>query len=229
LTPWGELAFPPFLCICCLIPSRLKKTPLMVLCRRVGATKARRGAVDAILASGHVDVIKGNEGEIRAVLGASKAQQRGVDSGPSTLSDAERARLACELAQGRSCVAVLTGAADFASDGTRTFAVRHGHEILGRVTGTGCCLGTVISAAIAASPEDKLSSTIAALLLFEGAAEVAARREDVRGPGTFVPAFIDELAACRKAAANGDMGWLGEHRVERIPVTETLARPMLDD
>ena len=168
-----------------------------------------------------MDVIKGNEGEVQAVLGAAAdaPQQRGVDSGPSTLDEAGKAALVAQLATRENCVVVLTGTTDFVSDGYRTFAVRHGHELLGQVTGTGCCLGTTLSATVAVHPEDKLASCVAGMLLFEGAAEVAARRGDVQGPGTFVPAFIDELTRCRKAAAEGDMSWLGEARVERVVVS----------
>jgi len=182
----------------------------------------RRAAVQTILAAGRVDVIKGNEGEITAVLGTATGavdapQQRGVDSGPSELDEAGRARLAAALAERERCVVVLTGAVDMVSDGQRTFAVRHGHALLGQVTGTGCCLGTAVSAAVAVYPDDKLVACVAALLLYEGAAEVAARRGDVRGPGTFVPAFLDELARCRRAVAvDGDMSWLGDARVERV-------------
>ena len=213
MIPWGERASPP---------SR-RAAPLTATpgAHRAGATAVRRAAVKTILAGGRVDVVKGNEGEIRAALAAAgedAPQQRGVDSGPSALDEAGRGRLAAALAARERCVVVLTGAADVVSDGHRTFAVRHGHELLGQVTGTGCCLGTAISAAVAVHPDDKLISCVAAMLLYEGAAEVAARRDDVRGPGSFVPAFLDELARCRRAAAEGDMSWLGEPRVERLDI-----------
>jgi thiamine-phosphate diphosphorylase/hydroxyethylthiazole kinase len=49
-----------------------------------GATAVRRSAVKTLLASGYFDIIKGNEGEINTVFG-SLVQQKGVDSGASTL------------------------------------------------------------------------------------------------------------------------------------------------
>ena len=63
-----------------------------------GATEVRRNAVKTLMAGGYFDVIKGNEGEIKTVAGESAAQQRGVDSGDSTLSSEEKATLVTKLA-----------------------------------------------------------------------------------------------------------------------------------
>jgi len=50
------------------------------------------------MSKGYFDLIKGNEDEIRQVYGDRAGSQRGVDSGPSTLSDVQRAKLARDLA-----------------------------------------------------------------------------------------------------------------------------------
>jgi thiamine-phosphate diphosphorylase/hydroxyethylthiazole kinase len=53
--------------------------------------------------------------------------------------------------------------------------------------------------------------------MYEIAAENAASREDVRGPGSFVPAFLDELYAIRTAAGKGDDSWFaGRAKVQEI-------------
>ncbi|KAF8855878.1 TMP-TENI-domain-containing protein [Acephala macrosclerotiorum] len=178
-----------------------------------GATEVRRNAVKTLLAAGYFDVVKGNEGEIKTVFG-SVVQQRGVDSGASTSSDIEKATLVRDLAIRERNVIVMTGATDFISDGERTFAVSNGHELLGRITGSGCVLGTIISITLAVSREDKLLAALAGLLHYEIAAEIAAEREDVRGPGTFVPALIDELYNIQKATAGGDVKWLERAKVK---------------
>lgn len=177
-----------------------------------GATAIRRAAVKTILAAGRVDVIKGNESEIKTVSGAGESQ-RGVDSS-STLSRAEKVRLVRDLAAREEAVVVLTGKTDLVSDGSRTVAVDNGHEYLGAVTGTGCTLGTTISALVAASPGgDRLAATVAALLLYEIAAEQAARKSSVEGPGSFVPAFLDSLYQIRTGTARGDVEWLAAEKV----------------
>lgn len=120
------------------------------------------------------------------------------------------------LAAREKNVVVMTGKTDYVSDGTDTFAISNGHEYLGLVTGTGCTLGTAISAAIAARKTDRLGAVIAAILHFEIAAEIAAARPEVRGPGTFLPAFLDELYQIRLATANGDCSWLARAKVSSV-------------
>ncbi|PMD40751.1 Hydroxyethylthiazole kinase [Hyaloscypha variabilis F] len=180
-----------------------------------GATSVRRSAVKTLLAAGYFDVIKGNEGEIRTVFG-SLVQQKGVDSGASTLNNAEKGKLVKELAARERNVVVMTGKIDFLSDGKRTFAVSNGHELLGRITGSGCVLGTIISLALAVNRGDKLLAALSGILHYEIAAEIASAREDVRGPGTFVPALLDELYNVHKSTSQGDWKWLERARVEAI-------------
>ncbi|TVY50233.1 putative thiamine biosynthetic bifunctional enzyme [Lachnellula cervina] len=182
-----------------------------------GATAIRRGAVKTLLAAGYFDVIKGNEGEIKTVFG-TVVQQKGVDSGASTLSDPQKATLVRDLAARERNVVVMTGATDFVSDGQRTFAIKNGHELLGRITGSGCVLGTTISLMLAVCREDKLLAAVAGLLHYEIAAEIAAEREDVKGPGTFVPALIDELYNVQKATSGGDISWLKRAKVEAVDI-----------
>ncbi|RDW59744.1 hypothetical protein BP6252_12831 [Coleophoma cylindrospora] len=182
-----------------------------------GATAVRRAAVKTLMAGGYFDLIKGNEGEIKTVFG-QVVQQRGVDSGVSVSSSLEKATLVRDLAMRERNVVLMTGATDFVSDGVRTFAVSNGNELLGRVTGSGCVLGTTISAMLAVHREDKLLAAVAGLLHYEIAAEIAAAREDVKGPGTFVPALIDELYNIQKATQEGDLKWLERAKVEAVPL-----------
>ena len=66
--------------------------------------------------------------------------------------------------------------------------------------------------------EDKLLAALAAILYYEIAAERAASREYCRGPGTFVPIFIDEIFFLRKEAHNNIDDWIRGAQVEIIPV-----------
>lgn len=55
--------------------------------------------------------------------------------------------------------------------------------------------------------------------MYEIAAENAAAKEYVRGPGSFVPAFLDELYAIRTAAAKGDDSWIvGRAKVHEVKI-----------
>jgi thiamine-phosphate diphosphorylase/hydroxyethylthiazole kinase len=63
-----------------------------------GATQTRKDAVTRLLSEGYFDVIKGNEQEIKSVLGEGNVQQRGVDSASSALTDIEKAKSVKKLA-----------------------------------------------------------------------------------------------------------------------------------
>ena len=67
---------------------------------------------------------------------------------------------------------------------------------------TGCSLGTLLAAFLTTYSEDTFLATLAGVLMFEIAAENAMLNGSVHGPGTFVPAFIDELDAIRQAVLN---------------------------
>ncbi|OKL61180.1 hypothetical protein UA08_03603 [Talaromyces atroroseus] len=166
-----------------------------------GATAIRRGAVKTLMAGGYFDLIKGNEREIKEVYGNTtneQGTQRGVDSGPRN-------------------VVLLTGSTDYLSDGNRVIAVKNGHELLSRATGTGCAVGTICGAYLAAFRDDKLLAVLAGLLMYEIAAENAAAKDTVQGPGTFLPAFLDEIYSIVQKASQGEHTWFeGRAKIEHI-------------
>jgi thiamine-phosphate diphosphorylase/hydroxyethylthiazole kinase len=178
-----------------------------------------RAALSELMSIGYFDLIKGNEREILAVARSSgfevsdRSQQRGVDSGDSLFSLEQRAYIVSRLALRERNVVLMTGATDVVSDGIRTYVVENGHEYLGAITGSGCTLGTTLSAYLAANQGDKLHAAVAGMLHYEIAAEEAAKRDDVKGPGTFVPAFIDELWRMGKEVAEGKTSWEGLAKV----------------
>ncbi|KAG5304215.1 thiamine-phosphate pyrophosphorylase [Histoplasma capsulatum G186AR] len=171
-----------------------------------GATDVRRKAAKQLMAGGYFDLIKGNESELIQVYGKVRGQQIGVDSGPSTLNCKEKARLVMDLAKRERNIALLTGAVDYLSDGERTLAIGNGHSLLGHITGTGCIIGTIAASFLAVHRSDKLLAVLASLLLLEIAAERAAVKDGVHGPGTFLPALIDELFALRMWAVERKNG-----------------------
>uniref|UniRef100_A0A093XQ38 hydroxyethylthiazole kinase n=2 Tax=Talaromyces marneffei PM1 TaxID=1077442 RepID=A0A093XQ38_TALMA len=183
-----------------------------------GATAIRRDAVKTLMAGGYFDLIKGNEREITQIYGNThNLTQRGVDSGPSALNDVEKATLARDLARRERNIVLLTGKIDYLSDGNRVIAVKNGHELLSKATGTGCAIGTVCSAYLAAYRENKFLAVLAGLLMYEIAAENAAAKDTVHGPGTFLPAFLDEIHSIWQKASDGDLAWAqGRAKIEEV-------------
>ncbi|KAB8349699.1 hypothetical protein FH972_023714 [Carpinus fangiana] len=184
-----------------------------------GATSIRREAIATLMSSGYFDVIKGNTSEILTVLGEQRVAQRGVDSTPNSGFTAEdKARAVKRLAQRERNIVIMTGATDYISDGIRVFAISNGHEYLGSITGSGCTLGTTIAAFAAVERGDRLLAALAAILIYEIAAEQATQRHDVQGTGTFMAAFLDQLYAIRAQSLKGDFDWVAAAKVEHIHI-----------
>jgi thiamine-phosphate diphosphorylase/hydroxyethylthiazole kinase len=179
-----------------------------------GATSVRRDAIKQLLAAGFFDCIKGNENEIKTIFesvgssppsGAS-SQQRGVDSALSTTTSSQKANLVRSLAERERCIILMTGPTGYLSDGTRTVAISNGHPLLGKITGSGYALGSTIASYLAVHREDKFLAVLAAALHYEIAAERAAT--DTKGPGTFVPAFLDQLYGIAQIAEKDEGTWV---------------------
>jgi thiamine-phosphate diphosphorylase/hydroxyethylthiazole kinase len=180
------------------------------------ATQDRRDGVRELMAGGFFSVIKGNEGEIRTVSGATGIIQHGADSGAAQLSLEQRIELVQATAARERNVIIMSGATDVVSDGERTLLIRNGHAYLGEITGSGCTLGATVASLLAVERDDSLMAVVTAMLMYEIAAERAAKRPDVKGPGTFVPAFIDELYHIRQESVEGNGAWAQAAQVEIV-------------
>jgi len=152
----------------------------------VAATRFRQDLSQKLLAL-KPTVIRGNASEILTLAGLS-GSARGVDAGESVEAAMDSATA---LAQSTGGVVAVSGAVDFVTDGDRAFRVANGHPLMTRVTVMGCSLNGVIAAFCVGQPV--LEATVAALASYGLAGEVAAR--SAAGPGSFLPAFLDALAA----------------------------------
>ncbi len=151
-----------------------------------GATKLRTETALRLLEIGDITILRGNFGEIAALLG-EHGKTRGVDS---AAYEKDRAKeLALIAAKEFNIVVAVTGPVDYVSDGGEVYAVYNGHEMLGRVTGTGCMV-TAITGAFAAV-EEPLRAAVSALVVFGIAAEKA--HEEAKYPGSFHVKLYDWL------------------------------------
>ncbi len=132
-------------------------------------------------------ILRGNASEIIALAGGGSAG-KGADSGDAV---ATATASAISLAQKKSCVVVVTGEQDFATDGTRRASVTGGSAVMPQVTALGCAL-TALTGAYAAVTSP-LDAAVAALTHFAAAGEAAGKL--AQGPGTFSVHFLDALHA----------------------------------
>ncbi|MDR9796903.1 hydroxyethylthiazole kinase [Aeribacillus pallidus] len=154
-----------------------------------GATPYRTEAVREILKEVRISVIRGNAPEIANVIG-EKLAMKGVDAADSA---ADPVSLAKKAAEELNTVAVITGKEDVATDGKTTYLIQNGHPILTKVTGTGCLLTSIIGA-FSAVEKDSLAASVASLVTYGVAAEIAFDLTEEKGPGSFQIELLNQLA-----------------------------------
>ena len=164
------------------------KVPIVLDPVGAGATKYRTETAQNLLRDLHIDIIKGNAGEIGTLAGVG-GSVRGVDSNGMTGDPISASR---SLARGTGAVVVMSGATDIVTDGQATLLVDNGHELMGRISGTGCMASSLVGAFAAAS-EDRLVSSAAALAAFGIAGERAAAKALL--PYSFKLQMLDEVAS----------------------------------
>jgi hydroxyethylthiazole kinase len=155
-----------------------------------GATQMRTDSARLLLDALHIAVLKGNAGEVGVLAGAD-AQVRGVDflgmgSDPVAVARA--------FAEDAGITVVISGATDIVTDGKRVLLIDNGHEMMGKLSGTGC-MAASLAGAFAAVADDHVVSSAAALAAFGIAGEKAAALAS--GPYSFRAALFDGLAALR--------------------------------
>ncbi|ANB12469.1 bifunctional hydroxyethylthiazole kinase/thiamine-phosphate diphosphorylase [Sugiyamaella lignohabitans] len=180
-----------------------------------GASQHRKNVLQQLLELGGFAVIKGNEGEITAAAGVEGAKVRGVDSVGSE-SIEKRFEIVEKLASTTGSVVLMTGEEDVLvhhdKKNTRKLLFRNGHEYLSKITGSGCVLGSLVTA-FSACFEDAFLATGAALLLYTIASERAVETGRVHGPGSFVPALIDQIYQISQESQNRDSSWISRAKV----------------
>lgn len=153
----------------------------------VGATPYRKQAAAELLAANPVGIIRANAGEI-AVLAEVSHQSKGIDAG--TVS-ADPLAVAGQVARRYRCTVAMTGAADYITDGVRTYVCRNGHPMMAVLVGTGCTASSVVAAFAAVQPDDLPAAAAAALSYYGLCGEVAAAAS--HGPGGLQAEFLDAL------------------------------------
>lgn len=153
-----------------------------------GATPLRTESAKRILGEVKVSVVKGNSAEIGVLAGAG-GEIRGVEAVASSENLLAAAK---DMAKNFGATVVISGATDVVTDGERVAFVDNGHPWMGTITGTGCMLASVIGS-FCGVERDYFKASVAALVTFGLAGELAASRPEVRGPASFKVCFFDEL------------------------------------
>ena len=156
-----------------------------------GASGLRTRSALRLLDLVRPDILRGNASEIMAlaaeIRSADKISTKGVDSRNSSDEAVDSAHA---LARRFGCVVSVSGERDLITDGETDLSVEGGSPLMPLVTGMGCS-ASAITGAYAAACENRLTAAAAAMAVMASAGEKAGAA--ARGPGSFLPAFLDEL------------------------------------
>ncbi|OYT59987.1 hydroxyethylthiazole kinase [Euryarchaeota archaeon ex4484_178] len=150
-----------------------------------GATKYRTQIALSLLENGNIKILRGNFSEIQSLLGSGKT--KGVDALGYEENIAKKTVI--EASERFGTTVALTGKTDFISDGKRLFMVDNGTPMLGKVTGTGCMVTSIMGAFITVATP--LEAAVSTLVVFGIAAEKAF--EEAKYPGSFHVKLYDWL------------------------------------
>ena len=184
----------------------------------------RLSVVLDLIKTNAISLLRGNQSEIKAIYDAlspaDTANNSTAGKGVDGAQVEDSAVIAYRLARRIECPVVATGEEDYVSDGTRVFAVPHGHPIMTSVTGTGCLLGAVLAAFFSAyyPCKDRLSigEFLAYALAYYGLAGESAVKTSGMKPGSFSVAFMDALYTL------GDTVLMSENCIRPIVVPDQL-------
>lgn len=159
-----------------------------------GATGLRTRGALRLLDELPIAVLRGNRGEIGALVGAGRV--RGVDA----VGEEDPLQVAREAASRFGVAVAVTGVVDVVVGGGRTYEVHGGHPLMASVTGTGCMATTAIGAFLALGGDPALQAALA-LATYGLAAHRAG--VDAQGPGSFRVRLLDEVFLLRRRALDG--------------------------
>ena len=175
--------------------AQLRGIPVVLDPVGYGFTPIRSEIIDSLLKEYSFSIIRGNGGEI-ALLAGMQGDVCGVD-GSSSIDVIHEA--VSVVAKRFSCVCAATGEADCISDGSEVAVLKGGTPVLGRISGSGCALGSVMGLLLAVcSP---MTAAKNAITLFNCAAVEAAKKSEK--PGSFKAYFIDAMVSLSEGS-DGD-------------------------
>lgn len=144
-----------------------------------GASALRTNTALKLLQEIQLSAIRGNISEIKT-LALGVANTRGVDASLADQITQENlsgvVSFAKEFSQKTGAVIVITGEVDIVADQYQAYCIHNGHPMMAKVTGTGCQLSTLLTAYIAANPQQPLKAAVAAVCAMGLCGEIAYNR-----------------------------------------------------
>lgn len=163
----------------------------------VGASTLRGEVVKRLLKEVKFSVICGNISEIKA-LALGTLGSKGVDANLEDVVTEQNLQNTIEVisnfSQKLDSIIVVTGEIDIIAKNEVIYIVKNGHEMMSKITGTGCMLTALIGGFIAANRESIVESVVDAVCAMGLAGERAKERLSILdGNLTYRNYIIDEI------------------------------------
>lgn len=140
-----------------------------------GASSLRTDTALKLMETIHFNVIRGNISEIKT-LAKCGGHTKGVDADTDDKIQEENLAQAIAFIQAfaeeTDSIIVVTGATDIAADKDTAYVIQNGRAEMGRITGTGCQLSGLMTAFLAANPNNFLEAAAAATAVMGVAGEI---------------------------------------------------------
>ena len=162
-----------------------------------GASTLRTNTAVGLMKELKLTVIRGNISEIKT-LALGSGTTKGVDADVAdkvtdeNLDDA--VSFVKKFSEKSGAIVAVTGAIDLVSDGKACYVIRNGRPEMGQITGTGCQLSGMMTAFVAANPQNPLEAAAAAVCAMGLAGEIGySRMADGDGNSTYRNRIIDAI------------------------------------
>lgn len=140
-----------------------------------GASELRTQTAIKIMKKVKLAAIRGNISEIKT-LATGSGSTKGVDADVADAVTEDNLKTAVkfikDLSEKTGCIIAVTGAIDIVADKDKGYIIRNGRAEMGKITGTGCQLSSLVTAFMVANPDNKLEAVAAAVMMMGVAGEI---------------------------------------------------------
>ncbi|HWQ78574.1 MAG TPA: hydroxyethylthiazole kinase [Anaerovoracaceae bacterium] len=162
-----------------------------------GASRLRTETAVNLLKEIKFNVIRGNISEIKTLVlgsGSTKGVDADIADAVTEASLDKAVEFAKAFAKKTGSIIAVTGAIDLVADEEKCYVIKNGRAEMGKITGTGCQLSALITAFLAANPDNELEAVAAAVCAMGLAGEIGwSNMQPSDGNSTYRNRIIDAI------------------------------------
>lgn len=174
--------------------SNLCNHPVIIDPVGISGSTYRRNKLIELINTTHIDCIRGNYSEIHSLIN-SRYKHTGVDA--SKEDELHRDKLLSkmkEYASKHHLILIASGKIDLITDGNKSYVAFGGHEIMSRITGTGCMSSALLGAVLSVDNSVQAAQWLCTYMKETGEVAYEQTERLHGGTMTFREQLIDKVA-----------------------------------